>query len=394
MGKWKDFWFGPEDTSVKEQRSGSVNEPLPSDPSTALAIPVRNASPSTVTTGDALGLSSVYRAVSIYVTATKQLGLDTFKNDEKVNAPLFIKRPDVSQTRSKFFEQTITALLLNGNAYWLITRDAQGRVTNLENLNPLDVAIETNQWGKTLGYKYMGYDYKPTDIQHLSVISVPGMAKGLGPIQAAQAELHGTINTRNYASNWFDSSGVPNGYLKTDAPLNAEDAAELKAQWHTSVQGGTTAVLDSGLTYSPIYLSPKDAQFIESQAFNKTQIATLFGIPPRMMLVEAGNSTYANVQDERRAFVDSALMNYLVEIEDALSSLLPRGTEARFNLDAYLRASTKERYESHEIALRAGFLTEDEVREIEKLPPLPKKEAPAMPALPAVDPAVQEEEQL
>jgi len=379
MGFWHDVWYGADtDSTVIQQRSGSANEPLPSDPSTALETPVRSISNRSVTTGDALGLSAVYRAISIFAIASKQLSIDVFRASTAIDAPAFIKRPDINDSFPAFIEQSVVSLALNGNAYWLISRDAQNRVTNLEVFNPLDVLIETNTRGKAIKYSYLGTDYKPADIRHLKLLRVPGNVKGLGPIQAAQADLRGAIDTNSYATNWFETSGVPNGYLKTDTPLNAEDAAALKTQWAASVKGGTTAVLDSGLTYTPIYLSPKDAQFIESQNWNKTQIATLFGIPLRMMLatVEGNSMTYANLQDEKLQLVEFGLMGYLTEIETAFSELLPGSQKAKFNLEAFLRVDTKTRYEAHKLAIDAGFLKVDEVRAIEGLDPLDTKEVP------------------
>jgi len=377
MGFWHDVWYGADNTdTVIEQRSGSVNEPLPSDPSTALEVPNRSNVITSVSAKDALGLSAVYRAISIYSTAAQQLSIDVFRGGVTVEvAPSFIKRPDINETRPAFLEMTVVSLALNGNAYWLISRDAQSRVTNLEVLNPLDMNVETNTRGKVTNYKYMDGDYKPAEIQHLKLLRVPGSAKGLGPIQAAQVELHGTLSTRDYSQNWFETSGVPNGYLKTDTPMNADDALALKDQWHKSVKGGTTAVLDSGLTYTPIYLSPRDAQFIESQNFNKTQVATLFGIPLRMMLatVEGNSMTYANLQDEKRQFIEFSLMQYMKEIEEAFSALLPGSQVARFNFESFLRTDASARYATYATALAGSpFMTVEQVWEIEGWGPVPK----------------------
>jgi phage portal protein BeeE len=90
-----------------------------------------------------------------------------------------------------------------------------------------------------------------------------------------------------------------------------------------------------------------------------------------MMLVESGSSmTYSNVESEQIAFTRYTLSQYYVEIEAAMSALLPRGTEARMNIDALLRSDTLTRYQAHQIALGAGFKTIDEVRSDEKLAPI------------------------
>ena len=116
-------------------------------------------------------------------------------------------------------------------------------------------------------------------------------------------------------------------------------------------------------------LKPADAQWLEVQQFGVTGIARLFGIPATLMLaaIEGTSMTYTNVEQEWIGYVRFTLMTYLREIEDAFSAVLPTGQTARFNVEGLLRTDTKTRYEAHEIAIRAGFMSPDEVRRIEKL---------------------------
>ena len=81
--------------------------------------------------------------------------------------------------------------------------------------------------------------------------------------------------------------------------------------------------------------------------------------------------TYANTESRALDYLRYSVNTWLVRIETALGRLLPRQQYAKLNAGGLLRSTTKERYEAHEIALRAGFLTVDEVRALEDLPPLP-----------------------
>ena len=365
----------------------------PTAPSIPETIPSRAVATRSVTTGDAFSLSMVYRAVSIHVVSTKQLSLGAYRRDTEITAPALLRRPDIADTRSAFLEMTVVSLACNGNAYWKITRDDRLKVTNLEVLNPLDVTIETAQSGRVIGYKHQGRDLRVDEVQHLKLLRVPGTPYGLGPIQAAQYELRGALDLRDYSTNWFVDAGVPTGVLKSDQVLTAESAAAAKEQWTVS-QGGKrgTAVLGNGLSYTPVYLSPADAQFLESQQFTVTQIARLFGVPSSLMLaaVEGNSQSYANVEQDWLAYTRFSLMQYLVEIEDAFSTLLPAGTDAKFNVEAILRSDTASRYAAHSVALASGFMTVDEVRGIENLPPLPKDETPKPAPAPAADPTEEE----
>jgi HK97 family phage portal protein len=236
------------------------------------------------------------------------------------------------------------------------------------------MTIKTDEPGNLLGYSYRGTtEYKTTDIQHLKALSVPGNHYGLGPIQACQPELLSIKDTRDYASTWFTDSAIPSGVLKSDQMLSPDQAAAAKNAWNTTAGAKNgVAVLGNGLTYMPMYLNPKDAQFLENQGFGVQQICRLFGIPAQMMLasVDGTSMTYTSVEQEQIAFTRYTLSQYYVEIEAAMSSLLPRGTEARMNIDALLRSDTLTRYQAHQIALGAGFKTIDEVRSDEKLAPI------------------------
>lgn len=326
---------------------------------------------------DALGLSAVYRAVSIHAVAAKQLSFGAFRAGVELTpeqTPAWIRRPDIDSSRSAFLEQTVVSLALNGNAYWRIMRNDRG-VSNLEALNPLDVLVQTNAAGRAVAYRYQGRDLGLDDVQHLRLLRIPGTPYGLGPIQAAQRELRGAIDIRDYAGNWFTGSGVPaSGYLATDQPLNVELAAQYRENWTTATANRDgVPVLGSGAKFVQLYLSPEDALWIDAQKFNTTAAARLFGVPASLMLatVEGNTQTYANVAQDWLGYVRFSLMQYLVEIEDSLSQLLPRGSEAKFNVEALLRSDTTTRYEAHKTGIEAGFLLRSEVRGIENLPPIP-----------------------
>ncbi|MFD1505265.1 phage portal protein [Georgenia yuyongxinii] len=371
MGWWassKSWLLGADDSAHLQARAET---PPPSDPSTARIAPART----DLSTASALSLPSVYRAVSILATGVSQLTVDVWRGDEpSPRVPAWVRRPDIKVSRSAFFEQTTVGLAVTGNAFWRVHRDsAADPVQALTVLNPHDVVI--NEDG-TYGYQNQR-PLQDWQVQHLALLRVPGARYGLGPIQAARADLAGVLDLRDYAAEWFNTAGVPNGVLSTEQVLAPDQAAQYKKQWmeQQSHKNGP-AVLGAGIAYSPIMLSPKDAQFLESRRYTVTEIARLFGIPASLMLatVDGAAMTYQNVADADLSFARWTLVQYLREIEEAISTLLPRGTEARFNLDAVLRPSTKARYDAHKIAIEAGFLTVDEVRAIEGLKPLPMRE--------------------
>lgn len=332
--------------------------------------------PTAVSTDRALGLAAVYRSVSILSTSVCQLDVGVWRNGEELalkTTDLAIK-PNLDISRAAFMEQTTTSLATTGNAYWLLRgkTSPQAGTADIEVLNPQWVQIDTNQQGKTV-YRYHEKTYQAWQVKHLWLMRLPGYNIGIGPIQAAQNELRGALDLRNYADNWFTGSGVPNGILSTDKVLTGEQASQYKEAFMRNQADRSVAVLGQGMAYQPVYLSPADAQFLESRQWTTTEIARMFGIPATYLMtgVEGNSMTYTNTEQIDTVFVKYTLMKYLHEIETALSDLLPRGQEARFKVDVLLRGDTKTRFDAYKTAIEAGFLTPNEVRAREGMLPIP-----------------------
>ncbi len=342
--------------------------------------------PRTLTMGpdSAMRISTVYRAVEVLAVGVSQLGMDQWRGSRRIPAASLIERPDISGHRPAFFEYTTVSLATDGNAYWRVLRAPGGEPISLTPLHPAEVAPTRKQDG-TLKFHYRGREYDPAtrgagDIVHLQKLRVPGRERGLGPIEAARHELIGAMQASDYAAGWFERGDVPSGLLVTDQELSPAQARAYRDMWRGynaetgkyEPEGVGVRVLGQGLSYDPMMIKPADLQFLETQQFNTTQIARLFGTPASLMLavVEGNSQSYSNVEQDWIAFTRFTLMSYLREIEEALSGLLPHGNTVRFNVDALQRSDTKTRYEAHEIGIRSGFLTVPEVRAIEGLDPL------------------------
>lgn len=349
-------------------------KPLPvTRGTTGLMLPPRSASAG-VNMTDALSLAGVFRAVSILSTAIKQLSVHLYRDGvELASTPLWVRQPDPNMSRASFLDITTTSMALSGNAFYRIYRNARNETIKLEVLNPYDVLINSDDWGNLTGYTYRGVMPMAIDeIYHLRLFTVPGNLYGVGPIQMAQKELLAITSTRDYVSEWFQNGGAPSGVLTTQQFITKEQAQEAADDWNNR-GSGKTAVLGSGLTFASTYLSPKDAQFLETQSFGVEQIARMWGVPINLMQssLSGGSMTYSNIEQELISFTRFTLAAYYVEIEEAFTALLPRGTDAKMNVDALLRSDTLSRYQAHSIALdpAKGWLTQSEVRKIENLDP-------------------------
>lgn len=325
-----------------------------------------------MTPATALRLHAVYRAVAILQTGAAQLTLDCWRGPELKTGSLDLpariaSRPAPKLSQAAWITSLVASLALHGNAYLYLTRFGDGRVSGAIPLDPNRCTPVLHPDGRPATL-YNGKEYGPADIAHLKLFEVPGIAAGLGPIQAAQADLTGAVAVQNYGTAWMSEAGVPNGILSTDQPITAEQAEDARNRWHARGSHGL-AVLGRGMKYVPITLKPSDAQFLETREFDVRGIGRLFGIPPHLLNVDAanGSQTYQNIQEADAGFIRWTLMLYLRVIETTLTDLLPGGWETRFNIDAFLRPTTQNRYAAYEIGIRAGFLTIQEVRAMEGL---------------------------
>jgi HK97 family phage portal protein len=325
---------------------------------------------------EALTLTAVYRSIQIIATPISKMPMNTFRYatgiEVPVENPVLVNKPNFLESKRDFLFQTVVSMALDGNAFWLKSYGSNGQVNNLTLIPANAVTIRLDK-----GVKY--YDYQvnqdtpvattTTDIQHLKLFSRVGYLRGLGPIDSCNKDIASALELRNFASNWFSSGGIPTGILKTDKPIGAEDANEITERWHAKQSERKVAVLGQGFEWQTVQLNPKDALFTDVQSQQVQAIARLFGIPARLLLtgVDGSSDTYSNLQDESQTFYRHTIMAYTDAISDALSECLPRGTRVEFNFEGLFKADMANRFNMYETAIRAGFMTTDEVRRKEGL---------------------------
>lgn len=345
-----------------EQRSATPTFPTRSDWSVGV--------------NEALTLTAVYRSIQIIATPISKMPMQTFRFatglEVPVENPILVNKPNFNESKRDFLFQTVVSMALDGNAFWYKSYGSNGQINNLTLVPANAVTIRLEN-----GVKY--YDFQlnqdtkvqttTTDIQHLKLFSRVGYLRGLGPIDSCNKDISAALELRNFAANWFSSGGIPTGILKTDKPIGAEDANEITERWHTKQSERKVAVLGQGFEWQTVQLNPRDAMFTDVQSQQVQAIARLFGIPARLLLtgVDGSSDTYSNLQDESQTFYRHTIMAYTDAISDALSECLPRGTRVEFNFEGLFKADMANRFNMYETAIRAGFMTTEEVRRKEGL---------------------------
>lgn len=348
-----------------------INEPfVPATENRAMTAPARESSVVTETT--ALNLVPVSRAISVLETAIMQLPIEVFRGNDKITLPAWLDMPDIENnvSQSEWLGTTLVHMATFGNAFWLIKRGPRG-VANITNIHPSDITILEDEKG-VIYYQIGGKNYSKKDIVHIKLWTSPSTTKllGEGPLQRHKSLIRAALDLQNYSDNWFRTAAVPTGTLSTTEFLSEDVAKQNKEAFIASQQERSVAVLSSGLKYDSVALNPEQAQFLENQKHINRQIALMFGVPPMYLAmgIEGQGMTYINGNEDRTRLYDDGLQQYIVRLQQAITDLLPRGQKAEFNLTEFLRPNQLARYQSYAIGLTNGFLSVDEVRELEGWP--------------------------
>ncbi len=316
------------------------------------------------------------------------------------NPPL-LDQPSPPDARVTTFSSLALDLIWHGNAIAVIAaRDRGGWPTALlpvpaENVFMDRAGPNTGYMDVPRGsviYRIGSTIYPASEIVHVKGPCRPGALRGMGVLEAHLTRTLALADEQARQARTLGTSGVPTGVLKSSDPeLEQEDATELKTAWMTAQARRTIAVLNATTTFEPVAWDPSETQLLDARKFSLHEIALIFGLDPSWLGISGDSMTYANIEQQAINLLKySSLSGHLARFEQTLTLALPRGTWARANLDALLRADTLTRYQAHEIGTRAGFLTVDEARGFENRPPLtPAQREAARPPAPAPRPAAQ-----
>src|SRR5690625_3635538 len=338
-----------------------------------------------VTVNSALGVPTVYRCVNIKANAVSMLPLQSFKRTSKgrererkhIVSHLLEIRPNPYQGPFKFKHLIETHRNTWGNAYVNVDWGADGRPKALWLLNPSVtepiIDVKTNMlWyvttlpnGKQVKIAYY-------DIVHLTALTTDGI-KGKPPIQVAREAIGSSQAAQKFKGKFYKHGASNSGLLKVPGMLNSEAKEVIRDEWEKANTGLNNAqriaILDAGLEFQNISMPLRDAQFIESMAFDKVEIATMFDIPPHMV-GDLERATHSNIEQENLSFLQNAINPILVQFQEEFRDRLFTEKEydyyLNFNLDMILRADTKTRGEFYKLMLETGVYSINEVREFEE----------------------------
>ncbi|WP_462333736.1 phage portal protein [Varibaculum cambriense] len=345
-----------------------------------------------VTERSAMQMTAVYSCVRILAEAIAGLPLHLYRykdgggKEKALDHPLYRllhDEPNPEMTSFVFRETLMTHLLLWGNAFAQVVRNGLGEVIGLYPLQPNRMSVGRDLDTKQLYYEYQttwdepAGEYKiirltPSDVLHIPGLGFDGLV-GYSPIAMAKNAIGLAQATEDYGASFFANGAAPGGVL--EHPGTIKDPSRVRESWQQTFggarNGNKVAVLEEGMKYTPISVSPEQAQFLETRKFQVGEIARIFRIPPHM-IGDLEKSSFSNIEQQSLEFVKYTLDPWVIRWEQAITKTLlnPREKQqlfVKFNVEGLLRGDYQSRMEGYAVARQNGWMSANDIRELENI---------------------------
>ena len=343
-------------------------------------------------------MTAVYSCVRILSEAVAGLPLHFYKytdnggKEKAADHPLYFllhDEPNPEMTSFVFRETLMTHLLLWGNAYSQIIRNGKGEVIGLYPLMPDRMNVERDSKGQ-LYYEYtVSMDDAPTvkgstvvlppsEVLHIPGLGFDGLV-GYSPIAMAKNAIGMAIACEEYGAKFFANGAQPSGVL--EHPGTLKDPSRVRESWQSTFGGShnanKVAVLEEGMKYTPISISPEQAQFLETRKFQINEIARIFRVPPHMV-GDLEKSSFSNIEQQSLEFVKYTLDPWVSRWEQSMARSLLTPEEkkkyfVKFNVDGLLRGDYQSRMNGYAVGRQNGWMSANDIRELENLDRIPEE---------------------
>ena len=333
-------------------------------------------------TDKALTLTAVWCAIRLLAESVSSLPISVYSKQnngdklEDVKSPIYklIKfKPNFYQNKITFFEYIMLCICTEGNSYVQIVRNNSGTPVELICLNPENVTVVIND-GELFYQVDNGGVLDSSDILHFKTLTDDGI-NGISPIDQCAKALKYSENLQEFGNTFFSNGAKPSSILQTDRALSDTALQRLKTSFNNNYgklkNSNSTIVLEEGLTFKPISISPEQAQFLSSRQFSITEVARIFRVQPHLIM-DLSKSSFANIEMQSQEFLTYTLMPYITRIEEEMNLKLFRTNElgskfVEFNVNGLLRGDVKSRTEAYRSAITNGYMTINEVRQKENM---------------------------
>ena len=347
-----------------------------------------------VTEDSALSLSALFGAVRIIVETVSGIPMYCYalrggqwvQNDSDELYSLLQLRPNPHMTYLDFWEAVLFNLVLRGNGYALILRNDLGMPIGLyplaaSQVQPLVLKDGTGWYIYNLdGVQTM---YAEDDIVHFRIFGNGRV--GLSPLEYGAVSLGLASAADTYAGTFYQRGAKPGGVLQIDRILNPKQRAELRESFKEVHEGVESAhrlfVLEAGMKYQQVQLSPEDAQLIETRKFNIKDVSRFLGVPAFLLNESEGSTSWGTgLEQQMLGFYNLTIRPYTLRIAATLrQKLIPleqqRRRKVAYDFDELLAVDLRAKAEYYTKLGANGIMTSNEIRDRLLLPRHPDANA-------------------
>lgn len=341
-----------------------------------------------VTADKIMRLSTTWSCVRLLSESISTLPLKVYQRREDGSRILALKhpayqvlcrRPNIEMTPSRFMLMVVASICLRGNAF--VEKKMIGhKLVALDPLLPQNMVVKRLDNGR-LEYTYTEGKNKrviPVErMMHIRGFGLDGVC-GLMPTQVGIDVFGAAMSVDEAAAKIFENGLQSTGFLSSENALNKEQRERLRKSLQSfigSKNAGKLMVLENKLSYQNVTMNPEAAQLLESRAFSIEEICRWFRVPPFMVgHMTKQNSWAASVEGMNLLFLTNTLRPLLVNIEQEIARCLLGDDEdyfAEFSVEGLLRADSAGRAAYYTTALQNGWMSRNDVRRLENLPPIP-----------------------
>jgi len=332
---------------------------------------------------NATSIGAVYAAVKLYADTVASLPWGAYiRNDgerKPVARPRWMDTPVPNNPNFTGFElrhRIVSSLLIDGNAFLLAIRDSNDAVVEVRVLDPRKVEIHRAEDGSP-EYRITTSEghlvLTANDIVHIPLFAYGENDRGLSPVEHHKVTLGLASATQLYGAKFYEQGAAPSGIIRVPGDLNADQAEQLRSSFGRKHEGvdkmHRVAVLTGGADFTQMSAKISDLQLVETMHWSVEAIARIYGVPLHMLQYPGGSTSYSSVEVISIEWLRLGLGPLIARIESGLQRLIiGQTTFVKFNLEALLRPTTRERYDSYAIALNNGWLSINEIRQLEDRP--------------------------
>lgn len=339
-----------------------------------------------VSVPSSLTSTAVYACVRILAESTAQLPLITYRRradggkERAEDDPRFYMLKELANEEMTAFDLRETLMVHAatwGRAFAEIDWDMRaGYPKALWPLRP-DQTHKRRVNGEIVYDVEVPGQSRPERLPGYRVLEIQNMG-GMSPIKLHKEAIALSLATQEFGARFFGNGARPGGVLEHPGKLSPEAHKRLKDSWNDALEGLSNAhrmkILEEGMTYHQLGVPPEEAQFLETRKFQKSEIASIFRVPPHM-IADLERATFSNIEHQGLEFVIHTLGPWLERIEQAMQRDLLVASERRsifveHNVAGLLRGDISSRYEAYMTGRNGGWLSVNDIRSLENMNPV------------------------